>query len=205
MVYTDRQRELIRARVKEYYDLRHFGARKMSWGGFCDEVFDNRQVQVRAEVLRQWVTGFVAKDRNQPLRPRPEELEAIAEFLMRPEIGMLLPEELEEVEPPYRFLHSFLEFLRIDAERPILPPFPPQALDGVYEAWHQVEDPDEIEEKWIKTSLTLELDHLGRTVRATETWEIHFRGTGEAAVLGGSRPSKGWGIVTPEGNLFLVM
>ena len=69
MVYNDRQRELIRARVKQYYDLHKFGARKMSWGGFCDEVFDNTQLQVRPEVLRQWVMGFVAKDREATSSP----------------------------------------------------------------------------------------------------------------------------------------
>jgi hypothetical protein len=205
VVYNDRQRELIRARVKEYYDLHHFGARKMSWGGFCDEILDDTRKHVRFEPLRQWVTGFVAKNRDQPLRPRPEEMEAIVEFLMLPSVGMLLPEELVDSEPPYRFLQSFLEFVNIDADKPVLLPPPPEALNGVYEAWHQVEDPDQIEEKWIRTTLTLERIPNSQNVRATETWEIHFRGTGEAAMFGGSRPSKGWGIVTPEGSLFLVM
>jgi hypothetical protein len=204
VVYEDRQRELIRARLKEYYDLHHFGARRMSWGGLCDEIFDDTQVPVRAEVLRQWVVGFVAKDRNQPLRPRPEEMEAIAKFLMDPKIGMMLPEELVDPEPPHHFLHSLLELLRIDPNKPIAPP--PQTLSsGVYEAWHQVEDADQTEESWIKTNLTLELDRNSRYVRATETWEIHFRGADEPPTLGGSRPSEGWGIVTPEGSLFLVM
>ena len=80
-------------------------------------------------------------------------MEAIVEFLMLPDIDMLSPEELEDPELPYRFLRSFLEYLRIDPEHTQFPP-PPPALSGVYEAWHQVEDPDEIEEKWIKTSLT---------------------------------------------------
>jgi hypothetical protein len=203
-VYTKRQRDLIRARVKEYYELHHYAARRMTWAGFCDEVFDNTQVHVRSDVLRQWVVGFVAKNRKQPLRPRPEELEAIAKLLMAPDIGMLLPEELVGPEPPHRFLRSFLELLRVDPNRPVPPP--PQTLSsGVYEACHQVEDPDQIEEIWIKTSLTLEVDRNSRYVHATETWEIHFHGTGEPPLPGGGRPSEGWGVVTPEGSLFLVM
>jgi hypothetical protein len=191
--------------MKEYYDFQRVGPRKASWGGICDEIFDLRGVQVRPEVMRQWVRQFVQKGRNKTLGPNDAELEAIAFFLMHPDIDMLLPQELVDPEPPYRFLHSFLEFLRVDPSSPLPPP--PQTLtSGVYEAWHRVEDPDQIEEKWIKTHLTLELDPNSRNVRATETWEIHFRGASENAVLsGGSRPAEGWGIITPEGSLFLVM
>ena len=204
MAYTERQLELIRARVKEYYDLHHYGPRKMSWEGFCDDILDNGQEPVRSEPLRQWVTGFVAKDRTQSLHPTAEEWDSVVSFLMHPDIDMLLPEELKDPEIPHRFLRSFLEYLRIDPNSPLRPP-PRTLSSGVYEAWHQVEDPDQIEEKWIKTNLSLELDHNSRNVRATEMWEIHFRGGDQTGVLSGSRPSEGWGIVTPEGSLFMVM
>ena len=54
--------------------------------------------------------------------------------------------------------------------------------------------------------LTLELDPNSRIVRATETWEILFsRRRRELTILTvASRPAEGWGMVTPEGNLFLV-
>ncbi len=203
MVYTDRQRELIRAKVKEYYDLHHFGARTISWAGLCDAILNDTRKHVRYEPLRQWVTGFVAKDRNQPLRPRPEEMEAIVEFLMLPDIDMLSPEELEDLEIPHRLLRSLLQYLRIDPNTPLPPP--PPDLQGLYEAWHRVENPDEAEEQWIKISLRLEIDHPSRVVCARETWEIHFRGDDEVLMPSGERPSEGWGIVTPEGNLCLFM
>jgi hypothetical protein len=203
VVYTDRQRELIRARVKEYYDLHHFGARKISWAGLCDEIFDDTRKHVRSEPLRQWVTGFVAKDRNQPLRRRPEEMEPIIEFLMLPDIAMLSPEELEDPEPPYRFLRSFQEFLRINSSRHI--PESPSWLGGLYEAWHQVDDAEQLEEIWVKTTLRLDVDWRNRHVHATETWEMHVRSPGETSVLSGGLLNEGWGVVTPEGNLFLFM
>jgi hypothetical protein len=81
----------------------------------------------------------------------------------------------------------------------------PSDLQGLYEAWHHVENPDEIEEQWIKISLTLKIDDQNRVVRATEAWEIHFRGADEALIPSGEQPSEGWGIVTPEGNLCLFM
>jgi hypothetical protein len=200
VVRTERQRELIRNRLNEYRDLQSVGLpRKVSWQKVGDEIFHRTLVRVRAEVVRQWVKQFVQQRRSTPLSPNAEELEAIIAFLIK--IGMLLPEELENPKPPYLLLHSFLELLRIDPDKPIPPP--PRELDGVYEAWHHVDDPEQIEEKWIKTNLTLELDRT-RYVRATETWEIHYRGAGEPPAPGGSRPSEGWGIVTPEG-LFLVM
>jgi hypothetical protein len=151
------------------------------------------------------VYEFVQKGRNQPIRPNDKEMQAIVSHMMHPDIDMLSPEELREPEIPHRFLRSFLEFLRIDVNNPILAPPPRQVHKGVYEAWHQVEDPDQIEEKWIKTNLTLELDDHSDNVRATETWEIHFRGEGETTSLSGSRPSNGWGVVTPEGKVLLVM
>jgi hypothetical protein len=179
----------------------------MTWLGLCDAIFDHSQgrVWVPVEDLRQWATNFIEKGRKTPRHPNNEGFKAIAAYLTDPEIAILLPEELEDPEPPYRFLHSFLEFLRIDVNNPILEPPPRQALNGIYEAWHQVENADQAEENWVKTSLTLQLDDKSQNVRATETWEIHFRGEGETAIPSGCRPSNGWGIVTPEGSIFLVM
>ena len=168
--------------MKEYYDFQSVGPRKASWGGICDEIFDLTGTQVRLEVVRQWVRQFVQKGRNKPLGPNAAELDAIVLFLMHPDINMLLPEELTDLETPHRFLHSFLEFLRFDPSSP-LPPPPRTLTSGVYESWHQVEDPDQIEQKWIKTTLTLELDLNSRNVRAKETWEIHFSGGGEKPYL----------------------
>ena len=202
VVRTERQRELIRNRLNEYRDFQSVGLpRKVSWRKVCDPIFHQTLVRVRSEVVRQWVKQFIQDGRSTPLSPNAEELEAIISFLIK--IGMLLPEELENPKPPYLLLHSFLELLRIDPDKPIPPP--PRELNGVYEAWHHVEDPEQIEDKWIKTNLTLEVDRKTRYVRATETWEIHDREAGEPPALGGSRPSEGWGIVTPEGSLFLVM
>jgi hypothetical protein len=203
VVYTDRRGEVIRTSLKEYYEFQHAGPRKASWGGICDEIFDYTNVRVRIEVVRQWVTQFVQKGRKRPLRPNAKELDSIVAFLMHPDIDMLLPEELEDPEPPYRFLHSFLKFLSSNTKSRIISPA--WTSNGVYESWHQVEETDQIEEKWIKTNLTLEVDPNSNIVRARERWEVHFRGADGVTVFGGSPESEGWGIVTPEGNLFLFM
>ena len=201
-VYTDRQSALIRASLNEYYEFHHNGQRKASWGGICDEIFDYTDVHVRPEIVRQWVKQFVQKRRTKPLRPNAEELDAIVSFLLHPDINMLLPEELEDPETPYRFLRSFLEFLRTNPDSRVSGP---QALSGHYEAWHRVEDSDEIEEKWIKINLALDVDSENHLIHATETWEVQFRGAGETTTFSNNRPNEGWGIVTPEGNLFLLM
>src|SRR4051812_7282076 len=137
VVYTDRQREFIRARMEEYYDVQSVGPRKASWGGICDEIFDYTGVHVRKEVVRKWVRRFVEKGRTKPPEPNAEELKAIVSALMHPDINMLLPEELEDPEPPYRFLRSFLEFLRIDPSGRIWTPS--EKLNGVYEAWQKID------------------------------------------------------------------
>jgi hypothetical protein len=198
MPYTDRQEERIRNSVMEYYERHHFGPRKMTWAGLCDEMFDYTEVQVRYEELRQWATGFIQKGRKKSLRPKAEETDSIVKFLMHPKIDMLSPDELEDPDPP-RFLHSFVQFLHggytTDA--------PQAALGGVYESWRLAETGDE-EEKWIKTKILLEVNRK-QIVRATERMEIHFRGNGETDVIGGDQPSEGWGGVAPDGNLFLFM
>jgi hypothetical protein len=68
-----------------------------------------------------------------------------------------------------------------------------------------VDETDKIEEKWIKINLALEIDSQNHIIRATETWETQFRGADENSTFGDSRRNEGWGIVTPEGNLFLLM
>lgn len=203
VVYTDQQRELIRARVKEYYEFQHNGPVKATWGGICDQIFDETHVYVRPEIVRQWVKQFVQKRRKRPLSPNAEELEAIVSFLMHPDINMLLPQELEDPETPYRFLRSFLEFLRINSNASVSEP--PRALGGLYEARYRVDETDKIEEKWIKINLALEIDSQNHIIRATETWETQFRGADENSTFGDSRRNEGWWIVTPEGNLFLLM
>jgi hypothetical protein len=197
VLYTDRQREVIRASFVEYYEFQHAGPRKASWGGICDEIFDDTKVCI--EDFRQWATRFVAKGRKTPRRPNDECLKILAAFLMRPDIDMLLPEELKEPEIPHRFFRSFLELLHIN---PNGIGSPPQVLGGVYEAWYQEETGD-IEEKWIKTCLEIEVFCDG--VRATETSEVHFRGAGEPLVLSGENSGEGWGVVTPDNNIFFFM
>ena len=189
--------------MEEYYDVQSVGPRKASWGGICDEIFDYTGVHVRNEVVRKWVRQFVEKGRNKPPEPNAEELEAIVLSLMHPDIDMLLPEELEDPEPPYRFLHSFLEFLRINPSSRIWTPS--EKLNGVYEAWQKIDEIDQDEEKWIKTILTLEVDREHCILRAMEGSGIHFRGADGVTVFSGGRNSEGWGIETPEGNLFLFM
>lgn len=218
VVYTDQQREILKARVADYYDYHHRGPRNLSWGGLCDDISDLLHVRVRVEPLRQWVTGFVQKDKKKPLSPNAKELEAIASFLMHPDINMLLPEELEDPEPPYRLLQSFREFLRINpssdisGEILVRDAFSLYSLgalnavyEGVYESWSEIEKINEDEERQIKEILTLEVDHKSRGLRATERSEIYCREADEVSVFPGGAESEGWGIETPEGNLFLFM
>jgi hypothetical protein len=186
--------------VDEYFAV-HLQTQGLTWKGLCDDIFDRTRVHVRYETLRQWVKQFVQKGRKQPVHPNAEELDAIVSFLMDPDIDMLSPQELEDPEPPYRFLSSFREFLGIKPVSRLLA----QTIDGVYEAWHQVEQMEENEEKWVRTILILKVDYPTSIVSATETWEIHFRGPDKTSVVSGDRPGEGWGAATPEGNLFLFM
>jgi hypothetical protein len=199
VAYTDRQIQLIRDRLVAYYDVESRGPVRATWGGLCDEIFEIAGVQMDDEVLRQFAKRATRKDRpEQPRLPSAENLEALVKFLCHTDIDMLSLEELEASKPPYRFLHSFLEFLSDSRSGP------PRALYGGYEAWHR-EETGETEEKWIKASITFEGDFDQRIVHATEDIEIHFRKDGEVDVIGGDRPSEGWGVVTPDGNLFLFM
>lgn len=200
VVRTERQHELIRNRLKEYRDLHLVGPRKLSWRGIGDEIFQRTEVRVRSEVVRKWVKKFIEQNRQTPVRINVEEVEAIISFLIK--IGMLLPEELVDPKPPYLLLHSFQQLLRINSKHI---PESPYWLDGLYEAWHRVDNTDQMEEIWIKTILRLEVDCSNRHVHAMETCETHIREPGETSVLSGGLPNEGWGIVTPEGNLFLFM
>jgi hypothetical protein len=199
MPYTTRQKQRIRESVDEYQERQRFGPRRGTWAGLCDEIFDETGEKVRDEVLRQWVKRFIQKGRKEPLTPNDGELDAIVKFLMLPKIDVLSPDELKDPEPP-RFLYSFVEFLH--GERPI--DISHAALNGAYEAWHLEETGDD-EEKWIKTNIVLEVDHKQSFIRATENLEIHFRGGPETDVIGGGRPSEGWGVLAPDGNIFLFM
>lgn len=200
MVYTDRQRELIRVELKAFYELHHVGPRRASWGGICDEIFTCTYAHVRSEVLRQWVTGFVQKGRKQPLGPNAEELEAIASFLMHPDTGMLSDEELEDPETPYRFLRSFHEFLHCNPNIGISGPS--EALNGVYEAWYKAEEIVDDEEQWSRRILTLEVDQKSRGLHATERSEIHFRGADGVSIFNGGPDRKDGGSKLHKEVLF---
>jgi hypothetical protein len=199
MPYTTRQKERIRESVDEYQERQRVGPRGGTWAGLCDEIFDETGEKVRDEVLRQWVKRFIQKGRKEPLTPNDGELDTLVKFLMLPNIDMLSPDELKDPEPP-RFLYSFVEFLH--GERPF--EIHDGALNGTYEAWHLEETGDD-EEKWIKSSIVLEVNRKQKFIRATEDMEIHFRGKGETDIIGGGQPSEGWGVVAPDGNIFLFM
>jgi hypothetical protein len=98
MAYTERQIELIRARLKTYYGDGHPGPGKITWGGFCDEIFALTQVHVDAEVLRQFV--YRTQRRDRPRIPRQEILDAFVLFLTHPDVGMLSPEQLRDAGAP---------------------------------------------------------------------------------------------------------
>jgi hypothetical protein len=204
-VFTERQLELLKARANKYYQMHNSGLRGMSWGGFCDEIFERTHVWIGVEDLRQWATNFKAKRRSTPRHPNDEGFQALASFLMLPDIAMLLPEELNDPEPPYRFLQSFHEFLGVDLNSSSSNSRRSERLNGVYEACLQIEKTDEDEERCVMAILTLEVDHKIGGLRATERSEVRFLGPGEIEVIPDPWIIKGWGIVTPEGDLFLFM
>jgi hypothetical protein len=197
----DRRIELIRARLEAYYDVESRGPGRVSWRTICDEMCETIGVKMDAENLRQFVRRTMRRGR--PRIPEPENIEAILSFLCHPDIDMLSREEFEEPEIPLRFLQSFQELLRIKSKGDMLQN--PYWLNGLFEAWHQVDGTDQTEEIWIKTTLRLSVDQDRYFVHAAETWETHIREPGETLVFSGNRPSEGWGTATPEKTLFLFM
>jgi hypothetical protein len=198
VVRTEGQREIVRNRLNEYRNLRGVGTRKPSWRRIGDEIYDRTEVHVRSEVVRKWVEQFKEQNRKTPVRTNAEELEAIISYLIK--VRMLLPEELKNPEAPNLFLHSLLKHLQHNRTS-----VSPAALDGVYEAWHQVEATDQNEEIWIRAKLELKIDPDTRFVRAIETLETHVREADETEVLSDGRTNEGWGVITPEGNILLFM
>jgi hypothetical protein len=165
VVRTKRQRELIRIRVDAYYAIQN-ERRGLSWAGLCDEIFDYTQVQVRHEVLRQWVEEFIQKGRKHPRGPNDEELEAIASSLMHPDIDLLSEAELNEPEIPYRFAQFLLDFLAYPGHTQL---YPPKEFGGRYLALLKDTDGS------IRTRVELILDirdkdHVIRVSETSEAW-----------------------------------
>jgi len=207
VVHTRRQRELIRTRVDAYY-AQHHEARGLTWAGLCDEIFDRTKVHVRDEVLRQWVEGFIAKNRNTPRHPNEAELKAIASFVMHPDIDMLSEAELNKPEIPYRFAKFLLDFLAYPGHAQL---YPPKKFGGRYLALVKANDGS------IRRRVELTLDvHAGdHVIRVSESSEarlsvmdadIHTAEMSpEYPELDATYRANGWGVITPEGNLFLFM
>jgi hypothetical protein len=187
VVHTKRKRELIKTRVDAYYD-QHQEARGLTWAGLCDEIFDLTKVQVRHEVLRQWVEGFIAKYRKSPIHPNEAELKAIASFLMHPDINMLSKKELNEPEIPYRFAAFLLDSLAYPGHKQ---DFPPLALSGTYLACPRAEDG-----RMVPKVLGLKVregDHVIRISERSFLVDARFD------------DANGWGVITPEDNLFIFL
>lgn len=192
-VFTAQQREIIKTKVDAYYDVHH-EARGLTWAGLCDEIFDYTQVQVRHEDLRQWVDGFIPKNRKQPRRPNKEELKAIVSFLIHADIHMLSEEELNEPEIPFGFAAFLLDFLAHPGHKQT---FPPLALSGTYVAFGRAEDG----RRRPKALLGLEVREGDHVIRV---WEETWTDDGDPLkVFRIKSRANGWAVITPEDNLFI--
>ena len=206
VVYTKRQREIIKTKVSAYYDVHH-EARGLTWAGLCDEIFDYTQVQVRHEDLRQWVDGFIPKKRKQPRRPNKEELKAIVSFLMHADIHMLSEEELNEPEIPFGFAAFLLDFLAHPGHKQT---FPPLALSGTYVAFGRTEDGIFRPKVWLGLEVR-EGDHVIRIWEISQSYSflVDPRADDDRPYLKRLSEARsranGWGVITPEDNLFIFL
>jgi hypothetical protein len=206
VIFTARQRELLRTRVDAYRDVQN-ERRGLSWPALCDEIFDLVHVHVRHEFLRQWVEGFIEKKKKQPRRPNNEEFAGIASFLMHPEIGMLSEEELNEPEIPYRFAAFLLDFLAHPGHKQ---QFPPLALSGTYVAFGKAEDGRIRPKAWLGLEVR-EGDHVIRIWEISQTWSFLVDARVDddepfsEKVLKAQYRANGWGVITPEDNLFIFL
>jgi hypothetical protein len=219
--YTDQQIKLIRDRLNAYYLIQKGGAQRMTWIGVCARIFHLVDVEMDDEVLRQFAERVPRKDRPaKPRIPKAENLKAIVDFLVHEEIDMLSIEQLKEPEIPYGLALCFSDFLRIDSDGKNLPP--PTAINGRYRA--EIKGPGTLARE---IELSVAVDAQNSLVRLFEHAEsfaskkglrlfehaksylskIESRGMpassrGEASQ---KLQSEGWGILTPEDNLFIFM
>ncbi len=206
VAYTERQIKLIRDRLKAYQLAQHSGPQRMTWLGVCGRIFSLVKVQMDEEVLLQFVEQVSRKDRpDKPRIPSPKNLTAIVKFLGHEEIDMLSVEELREPEVPYGLALSFSDFLRGDSEGKNLPP--PTAINGSYRA--QIRGPGNLDRE---IELSLEVDEQNSLVRIFEHAKSYLPKSQLAGNQAYSRgearqrvQSEGWGILTPEDNLFIFM
>jgi len=204
MEYTDRQKELIRARLENYYDVEHRGPRKVTWDRICGDIFALTDIRMDDEVLRQFVRRV--KRRGVPRIPDTENLRAIVSLLKH--VDMLSDKELQEPDVPFALIQLFLQYLRHDEHSEILAP--PGALDGVFNSAHALGDGS----TRIDVELTLRTDPRNHFIRVAEKLESYTYPPEErhaeassniAPILQSRRLSEGWGILTPEDNIIIFM
>jgi hypothetical protein len=221
VVYTDRQIRLIRDRLVAYYDVESRGLVRATWGGLCDEIFEIAGIQMDDEVLRQFAKRATRKDRpDRPRLPSAENLAALVKFLCHEDIDMLSIKELQEPEIPYGLARCFSDFLRADSDGENLPP--PTAINGSYRA--EFKGPGTLARE---IELSVAVDAQSSLVRLFEHAEsfspkkglrlfehaksylskIDSRGNQASSRREASQrvESEGWGILTPEDNMFVFM
>lgn len=205
--FTERQLELLRARVHAYYLEHHRGPRKLSWGGLCDEIFEKTKVLIKEDDLQQWATKFIEKRRKTSRHPPDEGFVAIANFLMDPDIGMLSESELNEPEIPHRFAALLLDFLKHPG---YTQKFPPLALSGTYEALCKDEDGTIRPTAWLQLEVR-EGDHVIRIWELSQTWSfLQDARTDDVEtlckkLLKARSEAYGCGIITPEDSLIIFL
>ena len=210
MAYTDRQIELIRVRLKAYYDLQSLGPRRATWGGLCDEIFDLTNVQMDDEVLRQFAKRVIRKNREQrrragtlPERPRlpsAENLNAIISFLCHEDVGVLSPDELRDPQVPYQAIRLLFDFFEGVIHHQI-----PSGLSGVYESWSKIEGTDEFDVIWLRARLTLDVELRNPVVHASDKTEVYTLSPENGWELNGTKEGKGWGILIPGNNILIFI
>ena len=214
--FTDRQIELLRSLMDDYYEVQHHGPMRATWGGICDEIEGETGTLMDEEVLRQWVKRV--RRRDVPRIPSSKNLEKIASFLEK--MGLLDMEELEELAQPrvpHLLSRKFLEYFRTRDRAELISI--PQSILGKYRAVTYVN------RRTIVVNITVNVDDIRGCVYLDETeesydsflpppqstddlWTAHSQYIAEVrrnSRLKTTRTSTGWGVITPENTLLIFM
>lgn len=198
MAYSNWQIRILRDALRRY---RQFTSdetgRSLTWGEVAGKIFATTDVEIVPERLRQFVEGVSKKSGDTRFTiPLPERLEAIADFLMDPEVDALSPEELSgDHRPGYQAPLYLLQYLRQTFDNEIV--FPPHGFAGQFFASREGENGEE--------HIEISFDNIGDEglIEVSEK-RVFVSEENEEPTAKGKR-SHGWAILTPEDNLLIFM
>lgn len=197
--FTATQARLIKARVLSYYSATN-AEYSLSWKELSTNIFELTGRLFKGDSLLAMVLGQIS--RGQPRSSGPKNLEALVEFLTRPEVKALELKELQEPEVPYLFAMQLLDFLCLDEDSE--PIQPPPTLEGVYRALFNSEDgfaDIKLEIAFSKDRRLVHLLESSSTYRGIKIDPAVLPENERQRRLWRQRDFKGWGVFTPEENV----